>query len=69
MAEHKLRLIWKLFIPQVIIKQVSFFSQTTALSIILECKIRKTLTHVLEPVMFCEHSTRELAYFILRAYT
>ena len=50
-AENKLQSILKLFLPQVIIPQVSF-SQTTSqiLSTISECKPRKTLTHVSEPI-------------------
>ena len=50
-AENKLQSISKLSIPQVIIPQASFSQTTTQiLSMILESKPRKTLTHVLEPV-------------------
>ena len=50
-AENKVQPISKLFIPQVVIPQVSF-SQTTAqiMSTISERKLRKTVTHVLEPI-------------------
>ena len=50
-VEHKLQSISRLFIPQVIITQVSFSQTTTQiLSTISEHKPRKTITHVLESI-------------------
>ena len=52
-AENKLQSISKLFIPQAIMPHISF-SQTTApiLSTISERKLRKTITRVLEPILY-----------------
>ena len=57
-AEHKLKAISKLFIPQVILPQV-FLAQTTAqiLFTILERITRSTIAHVLEPI----HISRALS--------